>query len=264
MTAGERWLVVGGAGFIGSHFVDRLLGSGGAAGVTVYDNFSSGREWHLEQHGGDERLAVQRADVGDLETLTTVMRGHDAVIHLASNPDIARAAVEPTIDFDQGTVLTQNVVEAMRVTEHPADPLRVRQRRVRRPRRDRDRRGPGAAAADLHLRREQARRRGADLGVRGDVRPPGTRVPVRQRRRPAPDPRRRLRLRPFPPRRPGSTAHPRRRIAAQVVHPRARRRRRRAARRRAQARTPTTSTTSRPGTTSPSPRSRTSPPRPWG
>ena len=50
-------------------------------------------------------------------TLTTVMRGHDAVIHLASNPDIARAAVEPTIDFDQGTVLTQNVVEAMRVTD---------------------------------------------------------------------------------------------------------------------------------------------------
>jgi UDP-glucose 4-epimerase len=119
MTAGERWLVVGGAGFLGSHFVDRLLGSGGAAGVTVYDNFSSGQEWHLEQHGDDERLAVQRADVGDLERLTTVMRGHDAVIHLASNPDIARAAVEPTIDFDQGTVLTQNVVEAMRVTETP-------------------------------------------------------------------------------------------------------------------------------------------------
>jgi UDP-glucose 4-epimerase len=119
MTAGERWLVVGGAGFLGSHFVDRLLGSGGAASVTVYDNFSSGREWHLEQHSDDDRLVAQRADVGDLDTLTAVMRGHDAVIHLASNPDIARAAVEPTIDFDQGTVLTQNVVEAMRVTETP-------------------------------------------------------------------------------------------------------------------------------------------------
>jgi UDP-glucose 4-epimerase len=119
MTSGERWLVVGGAGFLGSHFVDRLLGSGEAAGVTVYDNFSSGQEWHLEQHRDDDRLVVQRADVGDLETLTGVMRGHDAVIHLASNPDIARAAVEPTIDFDQGTVLTQNVVEAMRVTETP-------------------------------------------------------------------------------------------------------------------------------------------------
>jgi UDP-glucose 4-epimerase len=119
MTAGERWLVVGGAGFLGSHFVDRLLGSGEAAAVTVYDNFSSGQEWYLEQHRDDDRLVVQRADVGEVDTLATVMRGHDAVIHLASNPDIARAAVEPTIDFDQGTVLTQNVVEAMRVTETP-------------------------------------------------------------------------------------------------------------------------------------------------
>jgi UDP-glucose 4-epimerase len=62
---------------------------------------------------------VHRADVGDVEKLTDAMRRHDVVVHLASNPDIARAAVEPTIDFEQGTVLTQNVLEAMRVTETP-------------------------------------------------------------------------------------------------------------------------------------------------
>ena len=44
------------------------------------------------------------------------MDGHDVVIHLASNPDIARAATEPDIDFRQGTALTHNVVEAMRTT----------------------------------------------------------------------------------------------------------------------------------------------------
>lgn len=44
------------------------------------------------------------------------MAGHDTVIHLASNPDIARAASEPEVDFYQGTVLTNNVVEAMRRT----------------------------------------------------------------------------------------------------------------------------------------------------
>jgi UDP-glucose 4-epimerase len=44
------------------------------------------------------------------------MDGHDVVIHLASNPDIARAATEPTVDFDQGTALTSSVVEAMRRT----------------------------------------------------------------------------------------------------------------------------------------------------
>jgi len=86
--------------------------------VTLFDNFSSGREWHFEQHcaRGDKRLHIVRGDVNDLEALTQAMRDHDVVIHLASNPDIARAATEPEIDFRQGTVLTNNVVEAMRRT----------------------------------------------------------------------------------------------------------------------------------------------------
>ena len=119
MSAGERWFIVGGAGFLGSHFVDRLLGEENATGVTVYDNFSSGRDWHLAHHSGDDRLTVHRADVADVEKLNNAIQGHDVVVHLASNPDIARAAIEPTIDFEQGTALTQNVVEAMRVTETP-------------------------------------------------------------------------------------------------------------------------------------------------
>jgi UDP-glucose 4-epimerase len=44
------------------------------------------------------------------------MRDHEVVIHLASNPDIARAATDPAIDFHQGTRLTHNVVEAIRMT----------------------------------------------------------------------------------------------------------------------------------------------------
>ncbi len=47
------------------------------------------------------------------------MQGHHVVIHLASNPDIARAVTEPDIDFREGTFLTQQVVEAMRVTGTP-------------------------------------------------------------------------------------------------------------------------------------------------
>ena len=42
------------------------------------------------------------------------MSGHDLVIHLASNPDIAAAMTNPAIDFDQGTLITHHVVEAMR------------------------------------------------------------------------------------------------------------------------------------------------------
>jgi UDP-glucose 4-epimerase len=114
IRSGSRFFVVGGAGFIGSHFVDRLLGTPNIARVTIYDNFSSGRPWHYEHHLADERFHLVRADVTQLDQLTEAMIGHDVVIHLASNPDIARAATEPEIDFYQGTLLTNNVVEAMR------------------------------------------------------------------------------------------------------------------------------------------------------
>ena len=110
----KRYLLIGGAGFIGSHFTDRLLADPMVAAVTLYDNFSSGREWHYQQHLSDSRFKVVRADVKNVDQLTATMRGHDKVIHLASNPDIARAATEPDIDFREGTYLTNNVVEAMR------------------------------------------------------------------------------------------------------------------------------------------------------
>jgi UDP-glucose 4-epimerase len=111
--------IVGGAGFIGSHFTDRLLADPstepGTNMVTIYDNFSSGRTWHFEQHLGDPRLRVVRAEVSDLAALTAAMQGHDLVIHLASNPDIARAMTDPRVDFDEGTALTFNVAEAARL-----------------------------------------------------------------------------------------------------------------------------------------------------
>ncbi len=110
-----RWFIAGGAGFIGSHFTDRLLSDPKVTRVTLYDNFSSGREWHYENHLHDERLRVVRADLNDERALRTAMKDHDAVIHLASNPDIARAATDPDIDFREGTVLTRQVLEAMRV-----------------------------------------------------------------------------------------------------------------------------------------------------
>ena len=116
MNSARRYFLVGGAGFIGSHFADRLLGDSSVTAVTLYDNFSSGREWHYSHHLEDPRLKVVRGDVKDQDALTRAMRGHDTVIHLASNPDIARAATEPDIDFREGTYLTNNVVEAMRLT----------------------------------------------------------------------------------------------------------------------------------------------------
>ncbi len=115
----RRFFIAGGAGFIGSHFTDRLLAEQNTEGVTLFDNFSSGRQWHYAHHQDDPRLRVIHGDVKDLPALERNMAGHDVVIHLASNPDIARAATEPDIDFREGTYLTQQIVEAMRRTETP-------------------------------------------------------------------------------------------------------------------------------------------------
>jgi UDP-glucose 4-epimerase len=106
-------LVVGGAGFIGSYVVDYLLANNLASAVVVYDNFSSGQRWHLRHHAADKRLTVWENDIGD-PALLRAAEDADLTIHLASNADIAKAVVEPDIDFRQGTTLTQTVLEAVR------------------------------------------------------------------------------------------------------------------------------------------------------
>lgn len=114
-----RVILVGGAGFIGSHFADALLADERTERVTLYDNFSSGREWHYSQHTDDPRLHVVRGDANDLPSLTAAMAGHNLVVHLASNPDIAAAMTNPAVDFDDGTLITHHVVEGMRRTRTP-------------------------------------------------------------------------------------------------------------------------------------------------
>jgi UDP-glucose 4-epimerase len=116
-----RYFVVGGAGFIGSHLVRHLLADEPDACVTIFDNFSSGREWHLGENLSSSRVSIVRGDVKDLPALTGAMKGdgtnwggHDHAYHFASNPDIAKAVTQPDIDFWEGTYLTQNVLEAMR------------------------------------------------------------------------------------------------------------------------------------------------------
>jgi UDP-glucose 4-epimerase len=112
----NKIFIVGGAGCIGSHFCDYLLAQKNTEKVTVYDNFSSGRAWHLALHENDKRFHLVKGDIANFQLLQSAIAGHDIVIHLASNPDIARAAKEPAIDFEQGTMLTHNVLEAMRIT----------------------------------------------------------------------------------------------------------------------------------------------------
>ena len=108
--------VIGGAGFIGSHFVDSLLSKQDVRKVVIFDNFSSGKRSHFSQHVGDNRLEVVDGEISDMEKLCFAIEHCETLIHLASNPDIAAAALNPEIDFYQGTSLTHAVVEAARKT----------------------------------------------------------------------------------------------------------------------------------------------------
>ncbi len=110
------YFVSGGAGFIGSHLVTALLDEPEVA-ITIYDNFSSGRRWHLGAALSDPRIRIVEGDIKDLPALTQAMRGHEHVYHFASNPDISKATTQPDIDFWEGTYLTQNILEAMRLNE---------------------------------------------------------------------------------------------------------------------------------------------------
>ena len=110
-----RHFVTGGAGFIGSHLVDRLLREKGNS-VTVYDNLSNGRMEYLRHHVGKKNFQFVQADVLDEERIKAVMRGHDLVWHLAANTDIIGSHEQPQRDLRDCVIGTFNVLDAMRRT----------------------------------------------------------------------------------------------------------------------------------------------------
>lgn len=107
-----RYFVTGGAGFIGSYLVDALIEN---HEVTVYDNLSSGRRSHFAHHLNRPGFRFIQGDIKDQTHLQEASRNHDAVFHFASNPDIARGLLETDLDLKEGTLLTYNVLEAMRI-----------------------------------------------------------------------------------------------------------------------------------------------------
>lgn len=104
--------VTGGAGFIGSNLVDRLLSTGHV--VTAYDNLSTGQLQFLEAARAQERFQFIQADILDADRLTSAMAGHDIVFHLSANADVRFGTQHPRKDLDQNTIGTWHVLEAMR------------------------------------------------------------------------------------------------------------------------------------------------------
>ena len=115
--ADARVVVTGGAGFIGSHLVDRLLNEG--AEVWVLDNLSSGKEEFLERWFGEDRLRLVRTDVTKFDSILPYFKDVEAVFHLAANPDVRTSAENGYLHVEQNVLATYNVLEAMRFQDVP-------------------------------------------------------------------------------------------------------------------------------------------------
>ena len=108
-------LVTGGAGFIGSHLVDRLLQAGNY--VRVIDNFSTGQRRFLAGAQTNDQFELIEGDLIHEHQIEIAMRGVDFVWHLAANADVRFGTDQPRRDLEQNTIATSNVLEAMRKNE---------------------------------------------------------------------------------------------------------------------------------------------------
>ena len=107
--------VTGGAGFIGSNLVDKLISRGDT--VTVYDNLSSGKKEFFEHHLNNEKFKFVKADLMNFPKLKDVIKDHDVVFHIAANPFVRLGERQTKLDLEQGAIATYNLLEAMRIND---------------------------------------------------------------------------------------------------------------------------------------------------
>src|SRR5262249_16050193 len=105
-------LVTGGAGFIGSHLVDRLIGAG--RHVRELDSFILGNPNNLPSHRANPRLEVMEADVADKAAVMAGCEGVERVFHLAARADVVPSIQEPEAYFRSNVDGTFAVLEAAR------------------------------------------------------------------------------------------------------------------------------------------------------
>jgi UDP-glucose 4-epimerase len=107
-----RYFITGGAGFIGSTLVDRLLADGHH--VVAYDNLSTGIQDFLANAFPSKNFVFVKGDVLNRGELIKAMETCDFVFHLAANADVRYGVKHPRKDLQQNTIATFNVLEAMR------------------------------------------------------------------------------------------------------------------------------------------------------
>ncbi|MBS3795142.1 MAG: NAD-dependent epimerase/dehydratase family protein [Candidatus Thorarchaeota archaeon] len=107
----NRVLVTGGAGFIGSHLVDRLLDE---YEVVVLDDLSGGDRRNIAHHADEEEFRFIEGSITTEEDVATALEGVDTVFHFAAQPDVRLSVDQPLFDFRINVVGTMNILESMR------------------------------------------------------------------------------------------------------------------------------------------------------
>lgn len=108
----SKILITGGAGFIGSHLVDRLMMGG--QNVTVFDNLSNGSLKNLESWLENEHFRFIKGDLKKLGDVGEAVKGIELVFHLAANPEVRVGETDPYIHFQENLMATFNLLEAVR------------------------------------------------------------------------------------------------------------------------------------------------------
>ena len=108
----NKILVTGGAGFIGSHIVDRLMKT--ECEVVVFDDLSSGKIEFIDHHLNKTNFSLIEGDLLHTDEIDVACSGVDFVYYVAANPDVRLGAVDTKVHFDQNIKVTYNLLEAMR------------------------------------------------------------------------------------------------------------------------------------------------------
>jgi UDP-glucose 4-epimerase len=109
-------VITGGAGFIGSHLVDRLARDG-ADEIVAVDNLHRGRRAHLAQHEGNPAVRLAEADIRDANALCDLCAGADVIYHLAAQSNVMGAVSDLSYSFATNVAGTVNVLEAARACD---------------------------------------------------------------------------------------------------------------------------------------------------
>jgi len=108
----KRALITGGAGFIGSHLVDRLVKERWF--VRIIDNLSTGKWENINHHMNNSNVEIVIKDLKETSEILKFTKDINVIFHFAANPEVRTSVIKPEIHFSENVIATFNLLEIMR------------------------------------------------------------------------------------------------------------------------------------------------------